>query len=49
MQKFKNFIIKFGGSFAALALLVGISTANSACFASFHQPKEPTAMNKFKF
>lgn len=49
MQKVKNFIIKLGGSFAALALLIGISTANTACFSTFHQPKEPEAMNKFKF
>lgn len=29
MQKFKNFIMKFGSSFAALALIIGISTSNS--------------------
>ena len=49
MQKIKNFIMKFGSSFAALALIVGISTANSACDIIWNQPKEPTAMNKFKF
>jgi cyclic lactone autoinducer peptide len=49
MQKFKNFIIKFGSAFAALALMIGISTSNSACFIVYHQPKEPEAMNKFKF
>lgn len=49
MQKIKNFIMKFGSAFAALALIVGISTANSACTILWHQPKEPAAMNKFKF
>ncbi len=49
MQKIKNFIMKFGSSFAALALIVGISTSNSACSILWHQPKEPAAMNRFKF
>lgn len=49
MQKVKNFIMKFGSTFAALALIVGISTANSACDIIWHQPKEPAAMDKFKF
>ena len=49
MQKFKNFIMKFGSTFAALALIIGISTSNSACMMVFHQPEEPAAMNKFKF
>lgn len=48
MQKIKNFLMKFGSTFAALALIVGISTANSACYAIWYQPKEPEAMNKFK-
>jgi len=49
MTKVKNFIRKFGSTFAALALLIGISTANSACFIIWHQPKEPEEMNKYKF
>lgn len=49
MQKIKKFIMKFGSSFAALALIIGISTANSACNIVWHQPKEPEAMEKFKF
>ena len=49
MQKVKNFIVKFGSTFAALALIVGISTSNSPCNILWHQPKEPSAMNKFKF
>ncbi len=49
MQKIKNFLMKFGSAFAALALIVGISTTNSACYAIWHQPKEPAEMNKFKF
>jgi len=49
MQKVKNFIMKFGSTFAALALIVGISTSNSACSILWHQHEEPSAMNKFKF
>ena len=48
-KKIKNFIMKFGSSFAALALIIGITTSNSACGMIFHQPEEPAAMNKFKF
>lgn len=49
MEKFKNFVMKFGSTFAALALVVGITTSNSACTILWHQPKEPAAMDKFKF
>ena len=49
MEKVKNFIMKFGSTFAALALVVGITTSNSACAILWHQPKEPAAMDKFKF
>lgn len=49
MQKFKSFLMKFSSTFAALALMVGISASNSACAIIWHQPKEPEAMNKFKF
>ena len=28
MQKIKNFIMKFGSSFAALALIIGITNSN---------------------
>ena len=48
MKKFKNFIMKCGSTFAAIALIVGISTSNSACTIIWHQPKEPEAMDKFK-
>lgn len=49
MQKIKNFISKFGSAFAMFALFIGVLTANSACLLVVHQPKEPEAMNKFKF
>ena len=39
----------YGGTYAAFALIVGIATANSACEIIWHQPKEPSAMDKFKF
>lgn len=49
MQKIKNFIMKFGSSFAAFALIVGIATANSACEIIWHQPKEPSAWTNSNF
>jgi len=48
MQK-KNIAKIAKKSFAKLALATGKVTANSACFSIWHQPKEPKAMNRFKF
>lgn len=33
--------------FAALALLVGVSSMSQACFLAFNQPKVPQGMDKF--
>ena len=49
MPKVKKFITNIGSVFADLAIMVGISTSNSACNILWHQPKEPETMNKFKF
>ena len=48
MKKFKQFMLKHAGAFAALAMVIGISTMNSACFIMYHQPKVPAAMDSYK-
>lgn len=48
MKRFKNFMLKYGTTFSALALFVAISSMNSACYIFYHQPKVPVAMNRFK-
>ena len=48
MIKFNKFMIRCGSILASLALFVGISSVNSACFLYIHQPKVPESMNKFK-
>lgn len=47
--KIKNLVMKFSSLFAVFALMIGIITSNSACSILWHQPKEPKAMDKFKF
>ncbi len=42
-------VIKIAGeTVAKVALSVGKSTTNAACYGWFHQPKEPKAMTKYK-
>lgn len=48
MKKFKNFMLKYGTSLSALALIIGAASMNSACLVFYHQPKVPAAMNRFK-
>ena len=48
MKKFKSFFLKYGTALSALALFMGVSSVNSACFTFYHQPKVPEAMNRFK-
>lgn len=48
MKKLFMFIKKYAGVLAAFALTIGIASANSACYAIFHQPKVPEAMNAYK-
>ena len=38
----------FMKSFAALALLIGVSSMSQACFLAFNQPKVPQGMDKFR-
>ncbi len=48
MKNFNKFMEKACGILASLALIIGISSVDSACFLFVHQPKVPEAMNKFK-
>ena len=45
MKKLNSIVLKFSSSLAALALLVGVS---SACYFWFNQPKMPKAIEKFR-
>lgn len=48
MKKVNSIILKFISSLAALALVVGVSSAASACFFWFNQPEMPKAIEKFR-
>ena len=49
MKKIVNALVKHSSlAIAALALFIGISTANAACAMWFNQPEEPKGMEKFK-
>ena len=49
MKKLKSSLVKWSGlGVSALALVVGVASANSACLFWFHQPKVPQGMDKFK-
>ena len=48
MKKLRGIVMKFCSSVAALALLVGVSSAASACYFWFNQPKMPKAIEKFR-
>ena len=48
MKKVNSIILKFISSLAALALVVGVSSAASACFFWFNQPEMHKAIEKFR-
>lgn len=48
MKKLNSIVLKLSSSLAALALLVGVSSAASACVFWFNQPKMPKAIEKFR-
>lgn len=49
MKLVKNLSVEvFMKLFAALALLIGISSMSQACFLAFNQPKVPQGMDKFR-
>lgn len=47
-SKLNNFIMKFGGVFAALAVVIATNSANSACFWIAHQPELPEDVKKLR-
>lgn len=48
MKMFRRMILKWGSSIAALALMIGISSAESTCYWWFNQPEMPEAIEKFR-
>jgi len=44
----KNFIVKFSGIIAALALMVTAANMNAACMAIVHQPEMPKGAEKLR-
>ena len=48
MKQVKQAIIKIAGLMASFALVLGVTTATSACSWWYHQPKLPEGMDKFK-
>lgn len=47
-QKIQNFCMKFGGTVAALALIVATMTANSTCIWCTHQPELTDEVKKLR-
>lgn len=48
MKKIKRILAKFSSFLPALALIIGIISANSACVSMFHQPETPDGINKYR-
>ncbi len=48
MTKAKEIILKISSLLPALALMMGIIAANSACTSFYHQPETPDAMNEYR-
>ncbi len=44
----KKFMMKFGGLFAALALVITTATVNSACACIMHQEEIPETAKKLR-
>lgn len=48
MKKIKKLISKISTLLPALALMVGVISANSACTSFFYQPETPDTMSKYR-
>ena len=48
MKKLNSIVLKFSSSLTVLALLVGVSSAASACYFWFNQPEMPKTIEKFR-
>lgn len=47
-MKIKNSLFKIGSLLCTIALAIGVSSVNVACYGWFHQPEVPTGMEKFR-
>jgi len=47
MSMLRSTVTKLGGLVAALALIVGVASAQAMCVAFYHQPKIPQGISKF--
>jgi cyclic lactone autoinducer peptide len=47
-KEMKNFLVKFAGIFAALALMVTAANVNATCMIMIHQPKLPEGAEKLR-
>ena len=48
MKKIKNFIIKYGSSFAAFAFVVNVLAIGNNCRFFFHEPEVPKEFMEYK-
>lgn len=47
-SKINKLIMKFGGTFAAFAVVIATASANSACMWISHQPELPEDVKKLR-
>lgn len=48
MKKIKVLLYKYASAIAAFAVVIGITSLDSACYLTFHQPKVPKDMDIYK-
>ena len=48
MKKIKMFLIKHAGTLAAIALMISVSSLDSACYVMYHQPRVPAALDEYR-
>lgn len=48
MKKLGRIALKLSSSIAALALIIGVSTVDTACYFWFNQPEMPKSIEKFR-
>lgn len=48
MKKVKNLAAKLSAFVPAIALLIGVMSANSACLIYYHQPEVPSGMDAYR-
>lgn len=48
MKVLRKLVLKLAVFLPALALVVGVACANSACFTFYHQPETPKEMDAYR-